>query len=162
MKDCVWIQKLHSLGLLHGCFLPDQGTAKMRTLLRHRNSLIEQSAKMSNKMQKTLRMMNLHLDVVINDITGKTGIAIIKAVLEGERDGERLSQLADPRIKKSKEEIAQALQGHWSEELLYELQDCYQLYNIFQDKIKICETKLQNLLEEFTQDISIDPEMILT
>jgi len=147
---------------LHGCFLPDQHTTKMRTLLRHRNSLIEQSAKMSNKMQKALRLMNLRLDVVINDITGKTGVAIIKAILNGERNGEKLSQLADPRIRKSKEEIAKALQGHWSEELLYELQDCYQLYSIFQDKIKTCENKLQNLLEEFTEDVFVAPEIELT
>jgi len=124
VKDCVWIQKLHSLGLLSGCFLPDRHTAKMRTLQRHRNSLIEEAAKMSNKMQKALRLMNLRLDVVINDITGKTGMAIIEAILNGEKDGKRLSQLVDARIKKSKEEIAQALLGHWDEELLYELQDC--------------------------------------
>lgn len=161
VKDCVWIQKLHSLGLLHGCFLPDQHTAKMRTLQRHRNSLIEQAAKMSNKMQKALRLMNIRLDVVINDITGKTGIAIIEAILAGERNGKTLSQLADRRVKKSKEEIAQALEGHWDDELLYELIDCYELYNTFQTKIKACETKLETLLEEFTEDVAIDLELKL-
>lgn len=162
VKDCVWIQKLHSLGLLHGCFLPDKHTAKMRTLQRHRNSLIEESAKMSNKMQKALRLMNLRLDVVINDITGKTGIAIIEAILNGERDGKALSLLADARVKKSKEEIADALQGHWEDELLYELEDCYQIYGIFQTKIKVCETKLRSLLEEFTEDVVVDAEITLT
>jgi len=162
VKDCVWIQKLHSLGLLSGCFLPDKHTAKMRTLQRHRNSLIEEAAKMSNKMQKALRLMNLRLDIAINDITGKTGMAIIGAILNGERDGKRLSQLADARIKKSRQEIAQALQGHWDDELLYELQDCYQLYNIFRNKIKVCETKLQNLLEEITEDVVVDSDPTLT
>lgn len=162
VKDCVWIQKLHSLGLLSGCFLPDNHTAKMRTLQRHRNSLIEEAAKMSNKMQKVLRLMNLRLDVVINDITGKTGMSIIEAILNGERDGKMLSQLADARIKKSREEIAQALQGHWNEELLYELHDCYELYSTFQAKIKACETKLQNILEEFTEDVVVDPDATLT
>ena len=162
VKDCVWIQKLHSLGLLSGCFLPDKHTAKMRTMQRHRNSLIEEAAKMSNKMQKSLRMMNLRLDVVINDITGKTGMAIIQAILGGERNGKTLSQLADARVKKSRAEIAEALQGHWDEELLYELEDCYQLYQIFQNKIKACESKLKNLLEDFTEDVVIDPEITLT
>lgn len=161
VKDCVWIQKLHSLGLLSGCFLPDKHSAKMRILQRHRTTLIEQAAKMSNKMQKALRLMNLRLDVVINDITGKTGTAIIEAILEGERNGKNLSQLADARVKKSKQQIAEALQGHWSDELLYELQDCYQLYRVFQDKIKACETKLQHLLEEFTEDVCCDPQIKL-
>jgi transposase len=121
VKDCQWIQKLHSLGLLRGSFLPSEQTARLRILCRHRSSLIEEPSKMTNKMQKSLRLMNLRLDVVISDITGKSGISIIKAILEGERNGTVLSQLADSRIKKSKEEIARALQGHWNEEYLFEL-----------------------------------------
>ena len=158
VKDCAWIQKLHSLGLLRGCFLPDKYTARLRNIYRHRISLIEESAKMTNKMQKAMRMMNLRLDVAINDITGKTGRAIIEAILSGERDGGVLSQLADRRIRKSKEEIAMALQGHWDEELLYELGDCYQIYNVLQEKIKACDNRLEVLLGEFTEDIYIDED----
>lgn len=99
VKDCVWIQKLHSLGLLRGCFLPDKETAGLRTLQRHRSSLIEESSKMVNKIQKAMRVMNLRLDVVISDVTGKTGTSIIKAIINGERDGKVLSQLTDPRVK---------------------------------------------------------------
>ena len=139
VKDCVWIQKLHSLGLLRGCFLPDKDTVKMRNIQRHRKSLIEESSKMVNKMQKALRLMNLRLDVVINDITGKTGMAIMKAILDGQRDGKRLAKLADPRIRRSQKEIAQALVGHWQDELLYELQDCYEIYQLLQHKIKGCD-----------------------
>lgn len=98
VKDCQWIQKLHSLGLLRGCFLPDEQTNKLRILHRHRTSLIEQSAKMTNKMQKSLRMMNLRLDVVLSDITGKSGMAIIEAILSGERNGETLAKLVDVRV----------------------------------------------------------------
>lgn len=159
VKDGVWIEKLPGLGLLHGCFLPAKHTAKMRTLQRHRHSLIEESAKMSHKMQKALQLMNLRLDGVINDITGKTGMAIIEAILKGERKGKTLSQLADARVKKSREEIAQALQGHWDDELFYELAGCHPLYHLFQEKIKACEARLPNLLEEFTEDVAIDAEL---
>lgn len=158
VKDCAWIQKLHSLGLLGSCFLPDEQTAKLRILHRHRSSLIEESSKMVNKMQKALRMMNLRLDVVLNDITGKSGIAIIEAILNGERNGQALAQLTDPRVKKSRGEVADALQGQWSDELLYELDDCYQIYGLLQNKIKACEEKLKDLLSKFTEDVHFDPK----
>lgn len=156
VKDCQWIQKLHSLGLLRGCFLPGNETARLRIIHRHRASLIEESSKMVNKMQKSLRMMNLRLDVVLSDITGKSGMAIIKAILEGERDGSVLSKLTDNRVRKTKAEIADALQGQWSDELLYELEDCYDIYITLQSKIKNCDKKLENLLKEFTQDSQHD------
>lgn len=162
VNDSIWMQKLHSLGLLRGCFLPDKHTIKMRTLQRHRASLIEESAKMSNKMQKALRMMNLRLDVAINDITGKTGMAIIRAILDGERRGGTLSQLADPRIKKSREELAQALEGHWDEALMYELRDCYDLYMMLQSKIGGVEKQLEKLLENFTEDVFVDNKTEVT
>lgn len=129
VKDAQWIQKLHSLGLLRGCFLPDEQTNRLRIIHRHRSSLIEESSKMVNKMQKALRLMNLRLDVVLSDITGKSGMAIINAIVElGVRDGASLSKLADRRVKKSKKEITDALQGQWSEEYLYELKDCLEIY----------------------------------
>jgi len=163
VKDCQWIQKLHSLGLLKGCFLPDEQTNRIRILHRHRSSLIEQSARLVNKMQKSLRMMNLRIDVVLSDITGKSGIAIIKAILKGERQGNVLAQLTDPRVKKSKQEIEDALQGHWSEEFLYELNDCFEMYEMIQAKIQACDTKIESLLIEFTIDTDHDTkELVLT
>jgi transposase len=152
VKDCQWIQKLHSLGLVRGCFLPDEQTNRLRVLHRHRSSLVEQSAKMTNKMQKALRMMNLRLDVVLSDITGKSGIAIIEAILMGERKGEVLAQKANSRVRKSKDQIADALQGQWSKEFLYELEDCYDLYKTLQRKIQDCDKKIEALMIEFTQD----------
>ncbi len=109
VKDSQWIQKLHSLGLLRGSFLPSERTECLRILYRHRSSLVEEATKMSNKMNKALRLMNLQLDNVISDITGKSGMAIITAILDGERDGKALSLLADSRIRKSKQEIANTL-----------------------------------------------------
>lgn len=160
VKDCQWIQKLHSLGLLRGCFLPSEHTARLRILHRHRASLVEESAKMSNKMQKALRMMNLRLDVVLSDITGKSGIAIIEAIVAGQRDGSSLAQLANNRVRKTKQEIAAALQGHWSEELLFELEDCYDLYKILQKKIQVCDQKIQSLLKDFTSGSEHAPQEI--
>ena len=149
VKDCQWIQKLHSLGLLRGCFLPDEQTLKLRTLNRHRLSLIEESAKMANKMQKALRLCNFRLDAVINDITGKSGRAIMEAILSGERDGNKLSQLANNRCRKSKKEIAEALQGHYNDELMFELEDCYDLYKIIQAKVEACDKKIEQILKSY-------------
>lgn len=149
--DCQWIQKLHSLGILQGCFLPSKETARVRILHRHRQSLVNESSKMTNKMQKSLRLMNLRLDNVISDITGKSGMAIIEAILKGERSGKELALLADSRVKKTKDEIALALQGEWSKELLFELTDCYELYKILQAKIISCDKALEELLIEYTK-----------
>jgi transposase len=86
----------------------------------------------------------------LSDITGKSGIAIIDAIVAGQRDGKCLAQLANNRVRKTKQEIAAALQGHWSDELLFELEDCYDLYKILQDKIQVCDQKIQSLLKDFT------------
>jgi transposase len=152
VKDCQWIQKLHSLGLLRGCFLPSEETGRLRTLNRHRSSLIEESSKMINKMQKAMRLMNLRLDVVLSDITGKSGIKIIEAILKGERSGEILSRLADNRVRKGKEEIANALQGNWNDELLFELSDCYDIFKMLQNKIQGCDQKVLLLLNQYTKN----------
>lgn len=150
VQDCQWIQKLHSLGLLSGSFLPSDQVSQFRSYYRHRCSLIEESAKMINKMQKAMRLMNIRLDIVLNDIMGKTGKAIIEAILSGERDSDKLASLSDYRIKKSKQDLIKSLQGNWREELLYELQDCYELYKTFQEKIISCDKKIENLLLQAT------------
>jgi transposase len=84
VKDCQWIQKLHTLGLLSGSFLPDEATEQLRTYCRHRANLLEQAADTSRKMQKYLRLLNLRLDVVVKDVTGLTGLSIIDAICKGE------------------------------------------------------------------------------
>jgi len=147
VKDSRWIQRLHSLGLLTGSFLPSEHIAQIRTYHRHRQSLLEEAAKMSNKMQKALRLMNVRLDVAISDIMGKSGIAIIEAILQGERSGKALAQLTNDRVKKPKEEISRALEGRWQEEFLYELKDCYELYQIFQTRINNCDKEIEKLLQ---------------
>jgi transposase len=149
VKDCQWIQRLHMLGLLTGCFLPDNQTMRIRNISRHRASLVEQSAKYTNKIQKVLRLMNIRLDDSIRDVVGKTGMKIIEAILEGERDASKLITLVDCRVKKSKEEIMLNLHGQWDEELLYELKDCVELLRIHNEKIMGCDSKIESILNEF-------------
>jgi transposase len=153
VKDCQWIQRLHSLGLLTGSFLPSDQLEQLRTYQRHRHWLVEQCSKMTNKMQKALRLMNVRLDVAINDIMGKSGQLIIKAILEGNRNGEQLALLADGRVKKSKQEIAMALEGNWREEHLFELQDCYELYKNLELRMGNCDSKMEALLSKFIKNV---------
>lgn len=159
VKDAQWIQKLHSLGLLRGSFLPSQSTLEIRTLHRHGESLVEESVKYVNKMQKALRLMNFRLDVAISDIVGVSGIRIIKAILEGETSGEKLAQYCDNRVKKSKEEIADALQGKINPELLHELSDCYDIYLYMQEKIKKNSLRINAILKNQAKEIVL-PEAI--
>ena len=110
MQDCQWIQKLHIIGLLSGSFLPDLETEQLRTFCRHRANLIDQAAGASRKMQKYLRLLNLRLDVVVNDICGLTGLAIIAAVCKGETNAEKLAALRNGNCKSTEAQIAKALQ----------------------------------------------------
>ena len=98
-SDAQWIQKLHSCGLLRSCFLPDEHTEMLRTLVRHRRSLTQDSTRYVLRMQKALESMNIKIHTVINDITGKTGTAIIKAIIAGERDPNCFLSYVDPRNK---------------------------------------------------------------
>jgi transposase len=161
VKDAQWIQKLHSLGLLRSSFLPSESTLQIRTLHRHRTSLIEQSSACVNKMQKALRLMNFRLDVAISDITGISGIKVIEAILAGETSGEKLAQFCDNRVKRSKEEIADALQGKINHEYLHELRDCYDIYKFLQDKIKNTDSRINEVLENQTKEIVFNDDVKL-
>jgi transposase len=154
--DCMWIQKLHSLGLLRGSFLPGSELQKLRTYYNHRQHLVGQTSRYINKMQKALRLMNIRLDVAINDIMGKSGRAIIEAILSGERDPHRLSLLANYRVKKSKAEIAQSLEGNWREDLLFELRECLFLYDVYRDKMEVCD---RQIAEKITSVVKVHSEV---
>jgi len=153
--DAIWIQKLHSLGLLSGSFLPNDIMQELRTYYNHRQHLIEQIARYTLKMQKALRLMNIRLDVAIRDITGKSGMTIIAAVLEGHRDPQHLASLVDIRTKKSKEEIAKSLCGTWRSELLFELKACLDLYRYFNQALKDCDDIIERLLIEYIPKRSV-------
>ncbi len=147
VQDCMEIQKRHSLGMLSGSFLPTEYTEQLRTYYNHRQHLIEQMSKYTNKLQKAFRLMNIRLDVALNDITGKSGTAIAKAILAGERNPQVLAGLVDRRVKKTQEEIASSLQGNWREDLLFEAKECLALYELYQSKLIQCDQQLNKVLE---------------
>ena len=148
VQDCQWIQRLHSLGLLTGSFLPDQATEELRTYCRHRTSLLETAAVTTQKMHKHLRLLNLRLDVVVRDVTGQTGMAIIEAVCQGETDPEVLASFRHGNCRKSKEEIARALCGNGRRDLLFTLRQELDLYKTLQQKIAECDVAIEQLLKE--------------
>lgn len=148
VKDCQWIQKLHSIGLLTGSFLPNHATEQLRTYCRHRSNLIDVSADTTRKMQKYLRLLNLRLDVVVKDITGLTGLAIIDAICKGETNAEVLSSHRHGNCKRSKEEIAKALQSNGRGDYLFALQQEFEMHKMFQKKISECDDAINKLLNE--------------
>lgn len=164
VKDCQWIQKLHSLGLLQGSFLPDEDVETLRIYTRHRRNLIDNAADYIKRMQKALRLMNIRLDNAIKDITGKSGKSIVEAIIKGERNPKTLAELADWRVKKSKEEIAKALTGNWREEYVFELQQSYEIYQNFHKKVAETDIKIEKLLIKQTEhiDFKIDKKVKLS
>lgn len=147
VKDARWLQKLHALGLLQGNFLPSEEVGRLRHYHRHRTMLSEDSSRYVLRMQKTMQLMNIRLEVALSDITGASGMKIIRSILEGERDGLKLAQLAHARVKKSREQIAAALEGNWKDELLYQLRDDYEIYMQFLERIKNCEQQIEQVLK---------------
>ena len=162
VKDCSWLQKLHALGLLKGCFLPSEEITKLRCYHRHRSNLLESSSRCLLRMQKSLHLMNIRLEVVLSDISGSSGMKILQAIIDGQRNGEQLAALANKRVKKSREEIIAALQGNWKEELLYQLKDEFEIYHSFLERIARCdkqiELQLESMIENWEKD-EIIPEL---
>lgn len=146
--DAEWIQKLHSCGLLHASFQPDNMTRTLRSLVRHRKSMESKCSTYINRMQKALELMNIKLQTVISDIDGKTGLLIIEAIINGEHNPEILANLRDRRIKASREEIIKSLQGHYTDEHLFELKKCYQLYRTHRQMISECDLAIEKQLIE--------------
>lgn len=148
VQDCQWIQKLHSIGLLTGSFLPDEATEQLRTYCRHRANLLDGAADTARKMQKYLRLLNLRLDVVVNDICGLTGLSIISAICKGETNPEKLASLRNGNCKKSEEEIAKALQTNGRKDYLFALQQELEMYNHIQSKIVLCDIEIEKMLND--------------
>jgi transposase len=152
-KDCCWIQKLHTLGLLNASFVPSPQIETLRSYTRHRNNLVELATACSNKMQKTLRLLNIRLELVISDITGVSGLKIIKAIIDGERDAVALANLAHFGVKKTKEQIAAALLGNWREEQLFILEDLFEEYLSIQERMNRTEIKAEKVLRNMCVEI---------
>lgn len=148
-SDAQWIQKLHSCGLLNRSFQPEEDIRALRSLVRHRKNLIHSMSTHTNRIHKALEQMNIKLGVVINDILGKTGKAILQSIIAGERNPKELAKHRDRRIKASIETVEKSLEGIWREEHLFELKQSYELYEYYQEKITECENKIQKQLEEY-------------
>lgn len=148
IKDCQWIQKLHTLGLLTSSFLPDGKTEELRTYCRQRANLLHLAASTSKKMQKNLRLLNLRLDVVVKDICGLTGLLIIRAICDGETDPEKLASFRHGNCRKSEEEIAKALQTNGRKDYLFALQQELETYDHLQKKIDECDKEIDKMLDE--------------
>lgn len=149
VSDCQWLQFLHSVGLLKASYRPEQQVCAIRSLLRHRESLVQMAATHVNHMQKALDQMNLQLHHVISDIVGQTGLAIVDAILEGERDPLRLAKLRHERIKASEEVIAKSLVGDYRHEHLFTLRQSLAAYRSYQILIDDCDREIRQHLENF-------------
>jgi transposase len=142
-QDCQWLQKLHSVGLLNGSFRPDAEMCALRAYLRHRAELVQHRAPHISHMQKALQQMNILLPQVLNDIVGDTGMAILRAIVAGERDGVKLAQFRDRRCKSSEDTIAKALTGEWKEEHLFALKQSLELFDFYTAQIAACDAVIQ-------------------
>jgi transposase len=144
--DAIWLQKLHSCGLLQKSFQPESEIRVLRTYVRQRKNLISISSDSVRRMQKAMELMNLKLHTVISDLLGKTGLQMVNAILNGERNPDELIKLKDPRIKASEEDIKKSLVGIWKEEYLFMLKQAYDEYTFYQNQINACEEKIKEQL----------------
>jgi transposase len=147
--DCQWLQQLHTYGLLHGAFRPADEVCTLRAYVRQRSTLVRSAASFIQRMQKALTQMNLQLHNVVTDITGTTGMRIIKAILDGERDPEALAALRDRRCKNSTATIACSLKGNYRPEHLFSLQQSVEFYEFYQIKIAECDQQILEQLKTF-------------
>jgi transposase len=143
IQDCQWIQGLHSVGLLRGSFRPEAEIAALRAYLRHRSELIEHRAAHIQHMQKALGQMNVQLTQAVKDITGVTGLSIIRAIVGGERDPRKLAALRQPGVKKGEAEIAQALTGHYRPEHVFALKQALELYDTYRELLLECDVEIE-------------------
>jgi transposase len=148
--DAESLMLMHAYGLLKPSYQVNNSTRAIRDLSRHRENLIRSAAKEVQHMQKSMELMNIKLSDVLRDITGKSGQLIVQAILSGERNANKLAELADPRCKNSRETIAKSLVGRWNESLLFTLRQSYELYLFLQQKIAECEQKMETLLATYS------------
>jgi transposase len=149
VRDCQWLQRLHSYGLLTASFRPAEQVVVLRSYLRQRQMLIRYAGQHVQHMQKALEQMNVKLTEVVSDVTGVTGMAIIQAILRGERDPRELAKLRDERCKRTQAEIARALHGTWRAEHLFALQQAVALYEFYRQQLRDCDRQLQACLGAF-------------
>jgi len=149
VMDCQWIQRLHTFGLLSGSFRPEKAICELRAYHRQREMLVSESSKHILHMQKAMTQMNLQLHNVLSDVTGATGIQIIRAIVGGEHDPKKLAIYRDSRCKNPLEIIEKSLEGAYREEHLFSLKQALELYDFYQEKRGDCDEKINHLLQSF-------------
>jgi transposase len=148
--DCQWIQQLHTYGLLSASFRPPEQIVAIRSLVRHREMLVQARSTHIQHMQKALTVMNLRLTNVLSDITGVTGMKILRAIIAGERNPKVLAQFRDDRCAKSEAEIAKSLQGYYKPEQVFILQQAIELYDFYDRQVQRCDAELEALYGQFS------------
>ncbi len=155
VSDCQWIQRLHTYGLLGGSFRPADPYCVVRSYLRYRDELVATRSEQIQHMQKALLQMNLQLGQVLSDISGQSGLAIIGAILEGQRDSVKLAALAHHRVKSSRSQMAKALLGDYRAEHLFVLKSAYELYHVYEAKIGACDEQLAGELARLPDRVDV-------
>ena len=147
--DCQWIQRLHGYGLLAASFRPADQVVVLRSYLRQRRMLIRYGASHVHHLQKALEQMNVKLAEVVSDVTGKTGMAIVKAILAGERDPAVLARCRREQCKRSEAQIGRALEGNWREDHLFALAQAVALFEAYQEQLRQCDRRIEEHLASF-------------
>lgn len=155
VQECQWLQQLHTFGLLNRSFRPPEEIRGLRCYLRQRENLVQQAGICIQQMQKCLTEMNVQLANVISDLSGMTGMTIVQAILDGQRDPQKLAGLADCRIQASRKEIAQSLEGHWREDGLFVLQQVHDLYYTYLEKIRDCDQRIEAQLQTMPAKVDV-------
>lgn len=150
--DCQWLQELHTFGLLRASFRPEARIAELRTYTRHRQTLVEEAARQIQRMQKALDQMNVQIHHVISDITGKTGMAIVRHIVAGNHDPEFLAEFRDPRCRASKAVVVEALRGHYKVDHLFTLRQALSLYDTYGEHLKQCDEQIELVLAQLAAD----------
>jgi transposase len=145
--DCEWIQRLHSVGMLKGAHRPPEQICMLRTLVRDRATLVAEAGDWIRRMQKSLDQMNVRVHRAVSDLNGQTGLAILRAIVKGERDPVKLAQLRDRRCHKSEAEIAEQLSGHWREDHLFSLSRGLEMYDQIQRQIETYDGEILRKLD---------------
>lgn len=155
VQDCQWIQRLHTYGLLQGSFRPADAYCVVRTYLRYRDELVSARSTQCQHMQKALQQMNLQLTQVLSDVSGVSGLAIIGAILQGERDPVKLSQLVDRRVRATSAAIQKALAGDYRAEHLFVLGQAFALYHTYEEKIQVCDQQIAHALTQLPDQVDL-------
>jgi transposase len=155
VKDCQWIQRLHTYGLLQGSFRPKDEYCVLRVYLRYRDELVGARSTQCQHLQKALQQMNVQLHQVLSDVTGVSGLAIIQAILEGQRDPVKLSTLVDRRVRASQGMIQKALAGDYRSEHLFVLKSAWELYQVYEGKINACDEQIVRELAQLPAAIGV-------